>query len=107
MNTLGGIADLGATPGAINNVRYSSQAAGVAGHSYAVQLSGGKTGKITIASVRNPGALNAQAQALFRSQAVRMMRKLGSNSGPADPGDTAGTGGPRATMFLEVVVQAQ
>ena len=117
MNALNGVADLGASFSAalaaaradsgLGGVHFSSQAAAMAGHRYAVQLSGGATGYVTIQSLRNPGQLDAKTRLLFRRQAVRIMSGvLGTDSNaPSAPGDLTGAGG-RATVFIELLVQA-
>ncbi|MGI9102043.1 MAG: FecR domain-containing protein [Terriglobales bacterium] len=117
LSALDGIADLGATTGAASSrldsarlsaARYSSQLAAMTGHSYAVQLSGGRAGLLIINSIRNPNELSAQARALFRSNAVRILRGLGGSSGPAETGDVAGRGRSTApTVFVDITVQMQ
>ena len=103
-----GVADLGAAFGGVapDSARASSELAGVAGHSYSVQLSGGRTAVITIDSIRNPGQLDAATRALFRNSAVLVMRSLGSASGAAATGDLAG-GVRGATVFVQLSVQVQ
>ncbi len=66
-----------------------------------------QAGFLIIESIRNPGELDARARALFRKQAVRIMRNmLGDDSaGPHDAGDLSGTGHAR-TLFIELRVQA-
>ena len=111
LNTMTGIADLGATfagaPAVGARAGFSSELAGLAGHSYAVQVSGGRTALITIDSIRNPGQLDAATRAVFRNSAIRVMRGLGSDSGAAATGDVARgiRGGP--TVFVQLTVQAQ
>ena len=110
LNTVTGIADLGATfagAPAVGGAGFSSELAGLAGHSYSVQVSGGRTALITIDSIRNPGQLDAATRAVFRNSAIRVMRGLGSDSGAAATGDVAGgiRGGP--TVFVQLRVQVQ
>jgi hypothetical protein len=110
LNTMTGIADLGATfagAPAVGEARFSSERAALAGHSYAVQVSGGRTALITIDSIRNPGQLDAATRAVFRNSAIRVMRGLGSDSGAAETGDVAAGmhGGP--TVFVQLSVQVR
>ncbi len=109
LNSDSGVADMGVGSGgfAQGSARASSELAGVAGHSYAVQLSGGRTAVITIDSIRNPRQLDAATRAIFRNSAVLVMRGLGSDSGPAAPGDLAGGMRGGATVFVQLTVQVQ
>ena len=85
---------------------FNSQVVAQAGHVYAVQLPSGKTGYVTVQSIRNPSQLDAKTRALFRQTAIRLAASLGGDgSGPAAPGDIAG-GGPRATVYIQLVLQA-
>jgi len=108
LNSSAGVADLGASFGgaAQGAARCSSELAGVTGHSYSVQLSGGRTAAITIDSIRSPGQLDAAARADFRSSAIVVLRSLGSDSGPAAPGELAGGMRSSATVFVQLTVQA-
>jgi hypothetical protein len=119
LNTLTGIADLGGSfgpatssarldPARLSGSRYVSQTAALAGHSYAVQLSAGRTALVTVVSVRNPGELDAKARALFRASALRILGKLGgSTAGPTGPGEVAAGSTSTHTVFVELVVQTQ
>ena len=109
LNADGGVADLGAAFGGVaqGRARTSSELAGVAGHSYSVQLSGGRTAVITIDSIRNPRQLDAATRAIFRNSAVLVMRSLGSDSGAASTGDVAGGLRAGATVFVQLSVQVQ
>ena len=108
LNAGSGVADLGVSFGGVaqGGARASSELAGVAGHSYSVQLNGGRTAVITIDSIRNPGQLDAATRAVFRNSAVLVMRSLGSDSGAAATGDLAG-GTRGATVFVQLSVQVQ
>ena len=83
---------------------FSSQASGVAGHVYAVQLSGGQIGVLALDSIRSPQQLDARARALFRRAAIRVLGTLGGSSGPAEPGDTSGGQAGIASVFMEIRV---
>lgn len=104
-----GIADLGfanASP-VVTAERYSSQVSVVAGHSYAVHLGSGKTGILTVQSIRNPRQLDAKTRQVFRG-AARAVRPLGKESNsPVDVGDTAGTASrSEPKVYFEIVYQA-
>jgi hypothetical protein len=106
LEAMNGIADLGTVLGdvpATSGMKFDGQAVLAAGHTYAVQLGGGKVGLLTVQSVRNPRELSARAQQVFRSQATKILSKLGGDSqAPSQPGDVTG-GGSQATIFMEVV----
>jgi hypothetical protein len=104
-----GVADLGAGFGGVvqGSARASSELAGIAGHSYSVQLSGGRTAVITIDSIRNPRQLDAATRAVFRNSAIQVMRGLGSDSGAASTGDVAGGIRGGATVFVQLSVQVR
>jgi hypothetical protein len=109
LNADSGVADLGASFGGVaqSGARASSELAGVAGHSYSVQLNGGRAAVITIDSIRNPRQLDAATRAIFRNSAVQVMRGLGSDSGAASTGDVAGGIRGGATVFVQLSVQVQ
>jgi hypothetical protein len=108
LNADSGVADLGASFGGVapDSARASPELAGVAGHSYSVQLRGGRTAVITIDSIRNPRQLDAATRAVFRNSAIQVMRGLGSDSGAASTGDVAG-GTRGATVFVQLSVQVR
>jgi hypothetical protein len=114
LSSLSGVADLGVDFAAASTrmdtarlaaARYGMQTAGAAGHSYAIKLSNGQAALLTVVSLRNPGELSAVARKVFRTNAVRVLRRIGGDTGPASPEDVAGTGGPKNSLFLEVIVQ--
>ncbi len=105
LSSQSGIADLGlaAAPQQVALARYSQQAAAIAGHSYAVQLSGGRVGILTLQSVRNPGQLDARTKRLFRGgPAAGGVRSLGRDSGPVEAGDVSGNS-RQAVVYFEIV----
>ena len=83
LNADSGVTDLGTSFGGVaqGSARASSELAGAAGHSYSVQLNGGRTAVITVDSIRNPRQLDAATRAVFRNSAIQVMRGLGSDSG--------------------------
>jgi hypothetical protein len=111
LNADSGVADLGTSFGGVAQgtpaSRGSSELAGAVGHSYSVQLNGGRTAVIAIDSIRNPRQLDAATRAVFRSSAIQVMRGLGSDSGAASTGDVAGGIRGGATVFVQLSVQVQ
>jgi len=109
LNSDAGVADLGAAfaGAAMGGARFSSELTAAAGHSYGVQLSGGRTARIMVDSIRNPNQLDAATRAVFRNSAVRVMRSLGSDSGPSAPGELAGGLRGAATVFVQLTLQVQ
>jgi hypothetical protein len=109
LNADSGVADLGASFGGVaqGSARATSELAGVAGHSYSVQLRSGRTAVITIDSIRNPRQLDAATRAVFRNSAIQVTRALGSDSGAASTGDVAGGIRGGATVFVQLSVQVQ
>ncbi len=99
-----GIADLGPAGMApqLAAARYAPQAAGIAGHSYAVQLGGGRVGVLTLQSIRSYGQLDARTRRLFRGgSAGKNISKLGSDTGPVEAGDVSGHA-PEAAVYFEI-----
>jgi hypothetical protein len=104
LNASRGIADLGATYGraAVSpNLQFASTARAMAGHSYAVQLTGNKVGVMTIRAIMNPRQRAAAADKAFRGgAAARMTRTLGRVSGPVETGDVSGAAARNTTMAV-------
>ncbi|MFI5108599.1 MAG: CARDB domain-containing protein, partial [Terriglobales bacterium] len=87
-----GIADLGPAfgGGKLAVVQYQPEAPAVAGHSYAVQLRGGKTGILRLAAIRNPGQTAAKSSQVFGAGKVAGKVGAGQSSGPVETGDVSG-----------------
>ena len=102
-----GISDLGvgfAGSNVASNLQYSAQIIGAAGHSYAVQLDGGRVGVLTIRSLRNPQQRAATANKVFRGGAARKLAaRLGKTSEPVETGDVAGSSPEHAGAVLELL----
>jgi len=79
----------------------------VAGHSYAVQLGGGKTGVLHLVSIRNPAQTSAQGRQAFGAGSAA--RGVGAAStGPVETGDVSGvrpSNQPKA--YFDVSYQTQ
>jgi hypothetical protein len=104
-----GIADLGTAfgGGKLAGVQYQPEVQAVAGHSYAVQLGGGKTGVLHLTAIRNPAQTKAQGRQAFGASSVA--RNVGAAStGPVETGDVSGvrpSNQPKA--YFEVSYQTQ
>ena len=88
-----GISDLGFADNASGgtNAQYTSRLMAAAGHSYAVQLDGGRVGILTIRAIRNPNQKSAAADKVFRGgPSRRIARKLGKTTDPVETGDVSG-----------------
>jgi len=104
-----GIADLGPTAFAsasASRAAYSSRALAVTGHTYAVQLSGGRTGLLSVQQIRSPKQLEARSRKTFNRTSRKIMRGMGGDTGPAETGDTAAAP-DRATVFFQVLYRTQ
>lgn len=104
-----GIADLGTAfgGGKLAGVQYQPEVPGVAGHSYAVQLGGAKTGVLRLVAIRNPSQTSAQGRQAFGASSVARGVGAGS-SGPVETGDVSGvrpSNQPKA--YFEVSFQTQ
>ena len=82
-----GLADLG-LGGSAANLSYSSQALLTLGHTYAVRLSNGRVGMLTISAIRNPAQLQGIARKAFQNHHAAIAQ-MGSSSGPAETGGIA------------------
>ncbi len=87
MTARNGIADLGLSTSA-KGANYGTQSPLVAGHTYAVQLSGGKVGLLTIQAVRNPKQLAKVAGSRF-DKSGKALRGIGGDSGAVETGDVS------------------
>jgi len=85
INSSNGVADLGtvdvATASA-TGAQFTSRVSAMAGHTYAVQLNGGRTAFFTLSAVLSPRQLEALAGKKFNgSAAVNVIRQIGGGSG--------------------------
>jgi hypothetical protein len=99
-----GIADVGAEYNrAITSVATPSgtQVAATIGHSYAVQLSGGRIGVLTLRAVSNPHRRAVLANRRFGGgAAAKAAARLGRGSGPVDTGDVSGAATPEDILAV-------
>ena len=104
-----GIADLGPAfgGGTLAAVQYQPEVPAAAGHSYAVQLGGGKTGILRLLAIRNPAQANAKGPQVFG--AGNVARNVGgATTGPVETGDVSGVRAPsRSKAYFDVSYQTQ
>lgn len=104
-----GIADLGPAfgGGKLAAVQYQPEVSAVAGHSYAVQLGGSKTGILRLLAIRNPAQANAAGRQAFGGGNVT--RNVGGQTtGPVETGDVSGVRTPnQSKASFEVSYQTQ
>jgi hypothetical protein len=101
-----GISDLGLgynSTGVPAGTRYAPQTVASAGHSYAVQLDGGRVGVLTISAIHNPHQKSATADKVFRGRPIRVLRKMAPTGEPVDTGDVSGTAPSPDAVVLEVI----
>jgi hypothetical protein len=81
-----GIADLGiGVASTTSRANFAPHALGQNGHTYAVQLSGGRIGYLTVTAVRSPDQLSEAAKRIFKKPGARIIRKLGDTTGAPEP----------------------
>jgi hypothetical protein len=105
-----GIADLGAiTPATANanGAQFSSRVSLSVGHTYAVQLTGGKIGILFIERQLTPMQLAAEAKKRFGRSAIRIVSRLGGGTGPVGVGDVAGSAKIDALTYFELAFSTQ
>jgi len=106
-----GIADLGSAfgGGKLAVVQYEQEAAAVAGHSYAVQLRGGRTGILRLVAIRNPGQTAASSRQVFGGSKTASKVGAGSSSAPVETGDVSGvhTATGQSKAYFDVSYQTQ
>ena len=85
VNSSNGVADLGAVDVAtadVTGAQFTSHISAMAGHTYAVQLSGGRMAFFTLSAVLSPRQLEALAGKKFNGgAAVNVIRQLGGGGG--------------------------
>ena len=101
-----GISDLGLGyngSGIPAGAQYSPQTVALAGHSYAVQLDGGRVGVLTISAIHNPHQKSATANKVFHGRPTRVLRKMAPTGEPVDTGDVSGTAPSADAVVLDVL----
>ncbi|MEO5937254.1 MAG: CARDB domain-containing protein, partial [Terriglobales bacterium] len=105
LNAALGIADLGVVePSRADaaGVLFNANAALVLGHTYAVQVSGGRVGYVKFSASLTPRQLAAQAKLRFGLNGVRILKKLGGDTGSTGAGDVAGRISADALMYFDM-----
>ncbi|ABF40347.1 hypothetical protein Acid345_1345 [Candidatus Koribacter versatilis Ellin345] len=92
-----GIADLGVGRTDASNASFGSEVAIVAGHTYAVQLSGKSVGLFTVQKIRNPKQLSIKSDKVF-NRGVKV--PVGKGSGAATTGDVSGGAAKKSDAFV-------
>ncbi|MGC2322376.1 MAG: CARDB domain-containing protein, partial [Terriglobales bacterium] len=104
-----GIADIGAAFGGRNlaGVQYQPEVPAVAGHSYAVQLRGGKTGILRLMAIRNPAQTSGKGRQVFSGS--NAARSVGAQTtGPVETGDVSGVHtASQSKAYFDVSYQTQ
>ena len=105
-----GIADIGAAMGGrrdLSGVQYQSEVAAVAGHTYAVQLRGGKTGILRLMAIRNPAQTAAKGRQVFNGGSTA--KNVGvQSSAPVETGDVSGVRtGNQLKAYFDVSYQTE
>jgi hypothetical protein len=77
------------------------------GHTYAVQLTGGKIGILFIERQLTPMQLAAEAKKRFGRSAIRIVSRLGGGTGPVGVGDVAGSAKIDALTYFELAFSTQ
>jgi hypothetical protein len=99
-----GIADVGAEYNratASTPTSFATQAAAAIGHSYAVQLAGGRIGVLTLRGVSNPHRRAVIANRRFGGgAAAKAAARLGRGSGPVETGDVSGAATPEEVLAV-------
>ncbi|HUQ50208.1 MAG TPA: CARDB domain-containing protein [Terriglobales bacterium] len=100
-----GVADIGVVEpnvASADSARFESRATLVLGHTYAVQMTGGKIGFVKFSASLTPRQLEAEARRRFGLNGVRILRKLGGDTGSTTVGDVAGKVSADALMYFDM-----
>jgi len=105
MNALYGVADLGnveiATASA-SGAQFTSRLNLTLGHTYAVQLSADRVAYVRFSASLTPRQLAAEARRRFGANAIRILRKLGGDTGGVQAGDVSGNISADALMYFDM-----
>jgi hypothetical protein len=108
LNSIGGVADLGAVSAAaadVGSARFESRVLLVAGHSYAVKLSGDRVGVFQLTQVLSPKQWEALMAQKFQRGGRRITGKLGGDTQAPETGDVSGSANPKAIVYFELVLR--
>jgi hypothetical protein len=106
LNASLGVADLGIVDpitADATGASFAANASLVLGHTYAVQMSGGRIGFVKFSASLTPRQLEAEAKRRFGLNGVRILRKLGGDTGSTGAGDTAGRISQDALMYFDMI----
>ncbi len=104
-----GIADVGfGQSGNLQGLQFSSRAAAVPGHTYAVKLNDGRIGQFTVFGIISPQQLQLKAMRVFQASNIRKaVSSLGGSSGVPSTGElTGGVSMNQPHVYLNVGYQA-
>jgi hypothetical protein len=103
-----GIADLGSLFASANvaGAQYQPEVLAVVGHTYAVQLRGGKIGILRLLAIRNGAQTNAKGRQVFGGSTPA--RSVGATTGPVETGDVSGVRtANQSKVYFDVSYQTQ
>lgn len=105
LNAALGIADLGAVEpnrADASDAQFLANARLILGHTYAVQMSGGRVGYVKFSASLTPRQLAAEAKLRFGLNGVRILKKLGGDTGSTNAGDVAGRISADVLMYFDM-----
>ncbi|HUS18787.1 MAG TPA: hypothetical protein VMZ25_03995 [Terriglobales bacterium] len=105
LTALYGVADLGMADVASANiagVHFEARSPLTLGHTYAVQLSGNRVGFVRFSASLTPRQMEAEARKRFGGLAIRILRKLGTDTGATQVGDVSGRISAEALMYFDM-----
>ncbi len=104
MNDLGAINAAAAQPASSS---FTQRTIATAGHTYAVQLSGGKTALFTLNAIQNPRQLNAAAQKRFQKNGRKLIGRMGGEGSGVELGDVSGHDASAAVVYFDISYRIQ
>ncbi len=105
LNATLGVADIGIVEpsrAAATGAQFNANATLILGHTYAVQMSGGRVGYVKFSASLTPRQLAAEAKLRFGLNGVRILKKLGGDTGSTNAGDVAGRISADALMYFDM-----
>jgi len=108
LKSISGIADLGIVDPAVadsSGAHFGQNVVPIAGHTYAVQLSGGKVAVFKISAILSPSQLAAIANKRFNRAGRGVVRGMGGDTGTTDVGDTSGKSSSNAIVYFDLMMK--
>ncbi len=105
LNAALGVADIGVVEpnrAEAADAQFNANATLILGHTYAVQMSGGRVGYVKFSASLTPRQLAAEAKLRFGLNGVRILKKLGGDTGSTGAGDVAGRISADALMYFDM-----